>query len=433
MPRNYWKWTAPLLCVSCLSWGYSQDDPHEVKKKPVAVQSAPGAVQPALILKKQPHDDEFGIAISSAPVRKKLVARSVPITIFVPLTDEELARYQEYYNAVAVLKSDEPSDVTRKQAKDKLVEALGKMMDADLEDRKEEVTTLEKRVTKMRAQFDMRKAAQDRIIDLRMKTIQNQVDGLGGNPLPIPDGLDVNFSQVEMNDFGQGTGSGARTGIIVDTAKTQIDDMIIGRTEALMLGKGGAGRGGSTYNPPAEMGGRGRDEGFDDDDHRQTRPTRSKVVYRTIVETAQVEVSPAELAENQQYESSLKVLKSVEGDAAKETARNTIRQLLVTRFTRDIESREKSLVELESRVKKLREQLDKRIAARDQIIDLQMTTLQNEIDGLGFDGFQTSGNELGVLDDSVFQLNVSDVTLDNQPAREGKPARVPTASPYQKR
>jgi hypothetical protein len=236
-----------------------------------------------------------------------------------------------------------------------------------------------------------------------------------------------------MNDFGQGTGSGARTGIIVDTAKTQIDDMIIGRTEALMLGKGGAGRGGSTYNPPAEMGGRGRDEGFDDDDHRQTRPTRSKVVYRTIVETAQVEVSPAELAENQQYESSLKVLKSVEGDAAKETARNTIRQLLVTRFTRDIESREKSLVELESRVKKLREQLDKRIAARDQIIDLQMTTLQNEIDGLGFDGFQTSGNELGVLDDSVFQLNVSDVTLDNQPAREGKPARVPTASPYQKR
>ena len=405
MPRNYWKWTAPLLCVSCLGWGYSQDDPNEVKKKPITFESAPGASQPAVIQKKESSGDDFGAWRLSVPVRKKLVARSVPTTIFVPLTDEELSRYQEYYNAVAVLKSDEPSDVTRKQAKDKLVEAMGKMMDADLEDRKEEVTTLEKRVTKMRAQFDKRKAAQDRIIDLRMKTIQNEVDGLGGNPLQVAEGLDVSFSPFDANATGFGAGIGVRTGIIVDSAKTQIDDMIIGRTvepEALMLGKGGLGRGVGTYESSSEMGGRGRDEEFDDDDHRQSRPKRSKVVYRTIVETAQVEVSPAELAENQQYESSLKVLKSDEGDAAKETARNTIRQLLVTRFTQDLESREKSLVQLESRVKKLREQLDKRIAARDQIIDLQMTTLQNAIDGLGFDGFQTSGNELGVLDDSVF-------------------------------
>lgn len=390
MPRNYWKWTAPLLCVTCLGWVYSQEK-----------EGTPAESQPTYNAPRAKSSDRNPLTSeqpAAAPTRNhfrvRAVPRSVPTTVFVPLTDEEVALHQEYFNAVSVLKSDEPSEVTRKQAKEKLVEVLGKMVDSDLEDRKEEVTTLEKRVTKMRAQFDKRKAAQDRIIDLRMKTIQNEVDGLGGNPLQPAGGVDANILQVEMNDFGRGIGSGVRTGIIVDSVDKPTGGLRIGRaveTEEMLPGKRGFGGGGGTYESSSEMG-----PGFytGDNDSQQTRPKRSKVVYRTVIEEARVEVSPAELAENQQYGSSLEVLKSDEGDAAKETARNTIRQLLVTRFTRDLESREKDLVELESRVKKLREQLDKRIAARDQIIDLQMTTLQNNIDGLGFDGFQTTGSDV---------------------------------------
>ena len=170
----------------------------------------------------------------------------------------------------------------------------------------------------------------------------------------------------------------------------------------------------------------------------QSRPMKAKTVYRTVIEEVRVALSPEELAENQQYESSLKVLKSDEGDAAKETARNTIRQLLVTRFTRDLESREKDLVELETRVTKLREKLNKRTAARDQIIDLQMTTLQNEIDGLGFDGFQNVWNNAQIEVGEVFPGRPPGRLLEPVPEPEsqddeflprGKPAKVPTLAP----
>jgi regulator of sigma D len=308
-------------------------------------------------------------------------------TAFIELTDEELAQHQEYFNAVAVLRSDESSEETRQQAREKLVEICGKMLDADLEDRKEEVTTLEKRVTKMRTQLDKRKAAQDQIIDLKMKTIQNEVDGLGGDslkPLTSTEPL--------------GSGRGYRNPLIVAPTDTTVEPVEIARgglgfgggrvmgAKSARPGLPGIARMGTMSDGESGFGAMGRTE-------LQSRPTKAKTVYRTVIEEVRVALSPEELAENQQYESSLKVLKSDEGDDAKQAARNTIRQLLVTRFTRDLESREKDLVELESRVKKLREQLDKRIAARDQIIDLRMMTLQNEIDGLGFDGFQTSGIE----------------------------------------
>ncbi|MFO1007341.1 MAG: hypothetical protein U0929_15380 [Planctomycetaceae bacterium] len=359
---------------------------------------------------------------TSHPVRVKAVTRSVPETVFVELTDEELAQHQEYLQAVLVLRSDESSEETRKQAREKLVEISGKMLDADLETRKEEVTTLEKRVTKMRAQFDKRKAAQDQIIDLKMKTIQNEVDGLGGDslkPLTSTEPL--------------GSGRGYRNPLLVEPADTTEEPVDPGR--GLSFGRSvmparpampGIARMGTMSDGRSGFAAMGRTE-------HQSRPKKAKTVYRTVIEEVQVALSPEELAENQQYESSLKVLKSDDADAAKEAARNTIRQMLVTRFTRDLESREKDLVQLESRVKKLREQLDKRIAARDQIIDLQMTTLQNEIDGLGFDGFQASGAE-AVEGIEVRQNHDGRIDVINrtQPARVIDPAKVPTFVPKNK-
>lgn len=451
MPRNYWKWTAPLLCVTCLGWVYSQEKegkPAEssptydalptyeaprakssprnplTSEQPAAVPTPPG--RPSHI----DQGDSFVGTPAAVPTRNhfrvRAVPRSVPTNVFVPMTDEEVALQQEYFNAVTVLKSDEPSEVTRKQAKDKLVEVWGKMMDADQEARKKEVTTLEKRVTKMRAQFDKRKAAQDQIIDLRMKTIQNEADGLMESQMSLVGEADVNvqFTHVKPIDSDEEGGFGGAAGVEGDESSKRVivGDGLLGFGRGGMLARRGPAEEDSPNNLTPEIGDRaqpGLRRGGEDDGPR-SRPMRAKVVYRTVIEEARVEIPPAELAENQQYESALKVLKSDEGDAAKEAARKTIRQLLVTRFTRDLESREKDLVDLEARVTRLREKLNKRAAARDQIIDLQMTTLQNDIDGLGFDGFQESGVEvLRESDDGLYRIIRGD-----SPA-EGKPVATP--------
>ncbi len=73
-------------------------------------------------------------------------------------------------------------------------------------------------------------------------------------------------------------------------------------------------------------------------------------------------------------------------DAEKELGRKQLAELLEKQFTRDFDTREKDVLELETRVQKLREQLNKRKAAKEKIIELRMTTIQNEIDGLGFPG-----------------------------------------------
>ncbi len=168
--------------------------------------------------------------------------------------------------------------------------------------------------------------------------------------------------------------------------------------EGLRLGVDGLG--GGLPLRTGDRGGVSTLAGDDGDLHQDTpRPTRTRVVYRTVTERTVKELSPEEIKAIEQYQSSLKVLRSDESDAAKQTARDALRQVLTWWFTQDLASREKDLVELETRVKKLREQLDKRIAAKDQIVELQLTTIQNEIDGLGFDDLGDDGLRMnhGVL------------------------------------
>jgi len=55
-------------------------------------------------------------------------------------------------------------------------------------------------------------------------------------------------------------------------------------------------------------------------------------------------------------------------------------------FTTDMKIREKSIVDLEARVQKLRAQLEKRQTAKEKIIKLQLQVLSNEAEGFGFFG-----------------------------------------------
>ena len=78
--------------------------------------------------------------------------------------------------------------------------------------------------------------------------------------------------------------------------------------------------------------------------------------------------------------------KSAKNDAEKTSATNEISQVLEKWFKRDLERRENQISEIETRVKKLRDQIDKRKKAKDEIINLRLKTIINEANGLGFPG-----------------------------------------------
>ena len=116
-------------------------------------------------------------------------------------------------------------------------------------------------------------------------------------------------------------------------------------------------------------------------------PMRVKLVPRTVYESQMVPISESELRDMQSYQVTLQTLRNENlAEDTKANARVMLAKFVALQFDRDLESREKDVVELEARVKKLREQLDKRKAAKEKIIELRMTTIQNEIDGLGFPG-----------------------------------------------
>jgi murein L,D-transpeptidase YcbB/YkuD len=70
--------------------------------------------------------------------------------------------------------------------------------------------------------------------------------------------------------------------------------------------------------------------------------------------------------------------------ADKEQALKRLRDLSSKYFEEDMDVRKKELVEIEARLAKLRSQLDRRRAKKDEIVDLQVKVAINEAEGLGF-------------------------------------------------
>jgi hypothetical protein len=70
----------------------------------------------------------------------------------------------------------------------------------------------------------------------------------------------------------------------------------------------------------------------------------------------------------------------------KAKARQEIEALLNQYFDRDIEMRQAKIAEIEQRVAKLKAQLQKRLAAKSELVQLQMKLIENEAAGLGFFG-----------------------------------------------
>jgi uncharacterized protein (TIGR03067 family) len=87
---------------------------------------------------------------------------------------------------------------------------------------------------------------------------------------------------------------------------------------------------------------------------------------------------------HEEIREAMKKLQAAESDDAKEAAKAELSAVLASYFDADMKGREKVISDIEERVKKLRAQFDKRKAAKDKIIELQLQVLVNEVEGLGF-------------------------------------------------
>ena len=113
-------------------------------------------------------------------------------------------------------------------------------------------------------------------------------------------------------------------------------------------------------------------------------PMRPRQVRRTVIQTYMEPVPAEELAAAKKLQEAIKSLNNSSEPEAQKKATDTIQQQLSEQFDLDLKEREKELAEVEAKVKSLREQLDKRKAAREDIISLRLKTITNDAAGLGF-------------------------------------------------
>ena len=85
-----------------------------------------------------------------------------------------------------------------------------------------------------------------------------------------------------------------------------------------------------------------------------------------------------------QLDAAMKKLRNAETDEAKDEAKKETQTLLDSYFEADMKKREQEIADVELRVKRLRAQLEKRQAAKDEIIQLQLKLIEHEAEGLGF-------------------------------------------------
>lgn len=78
------------------------------------------------------------------------------------------------------------TDEEKKQAEESVSTALSKFFELDMQNREDEVRAVEERVKKLREQLGTRREAKDQMIQLQLKVLVNETNGLGfysGSPL----------------------------------------------------------------------------------------------------------------------------------------------------------------------------------------------------------------------------------------------------------
>ena len=115
-------------------------------------------------------------AVRTRPV---LVTRTVNEVIHQEIPAEELEEAERLRSAIKALKELKEDDSAQKEKLMKVIQALlAKQFERDFKQREAALAPLEERVKSLRKQLDKRKSAMDEIVNLRFKTITNEIDGL---------------------------------------------------------------------------------------------------------------------------------------------------------------------------------------------------------------------------------------------------------------
>ncbi|MEX2306357.1 MAG: hypothetical protein WD738_02120 [Pirellulales bacterium] len=119
-------------------------------------------------------------------------------------------------------------------------------------------------------------------------------------------------------------------------------------------------------------------------------------------------------------------LNDAEDDDAKGKAEERLRELLSNYFEDDMARRQTELEDIEKRLSKLREQLDRRRTKKQDIIDLQVKVLINEAEGLGFFNNTTQSSFLFTPPGNPFKITGPTFHLPPTHPRVAVPGAAPT-------
>lgn len=129
---------------------------------------------------------------------------------------------------------------------------------------------------------------------------------------------------------------------------------------------------------------------FAQEEEQSTNPFKQIKKERIVVGWDTFELAAAEIATQRNTEARFKhalsmlieQLASAETNSAKETLLGYAREALTERYTEQIELRRKEISRLELRLKELKEDLAKRSARAEQVVSLQINSLELASEGL---------------------------------------------------
>jgi hypothetical protein len=146
-------------------------------------------------------------------VGQVVVDGSVGMPVAIAAGPDSIETPHAIVEAAAALR-DAADDEAKADAKAKLSELLNKYFEDDMKRRQDELTKIEARLKKLRNLLDKRREKQREIIDLQMKVLQNEADGLGffnsGSlpGLPQPPGSILENKFMQLNPWEEGGGRG---------------------------------------------------------------------------------------------------------------------------------------------------------------------------------------------------------------------------------
>jgi hypothetical protein len=155
-----------------------------------------------------------------------------------------------------------------------------------------------------------------------------------------------------------------------------------------------------------------------------------------VIQAPQIMIDKVRVSVKDAIRQASEKLRDAEGDEARSEAEAELRNLLDQYFDDDLERREGELKEMEDRLAKLEQQLERRKSKKDEIVDLQVKVLVNQAHGLGFfTDMPGDAAAFGAPQTFIFpgrELNVKTYPRersDNPYSAGPKPTRAPVPTP----